>query len=118
MEEQLTPEFKKAAVEVARLFDLADVDRWEDLPDGVRGFISVVEYRVLVKPLVYRDRCNLSWPQTSRAGLLKRDSLTVEFRAHNPANMGSNPIPATTHPHEGAHAERLRTTRLARLCMA
>lgn len=88
MEEQLTPEFKKAAVEVARLFDLADVDRWEDLPDGVRGFISVVEYRVLVKPLVYRDRCNLSWPQLSiKYGLTVQEVRTICKKAYYRANI-------------------------------
>ena len=87
-QQQPTPEFKKAAVEVARLFDLSDVERWEDLPDGVRGFISVVEYRALVTPLVYRDRCNLSWAQLStKYGLTVQEVRTICRKAYYRANI-------------------------------
>lgn len=84
----LTPDFKKRAVEVARFFELADVDRWEDLPEGVRGFISVVEYRALVVPLVYRDRCNLSWAQLSaKYGLSVQEVRTICRKAYYRANI-------------------------------
>lgn len=84
----LTPEFRKRAVEVARLFDLADVQDWDSLPDGVRGFMAVVEYRALVTPLVYRDRCNLSWAQLSaKYGLTVQEVRTICKKVYFQANI-------------------------------
>lgn len=58
--------FKRRAVEVARLFDIADVSEWSQLPECYRRFLVVVEYKVMVVPLVYRDRGNgLSWQALS-----------------------------------------------------
>lgn len=86
--QQITPEFKKAAVEVARLFDLADVETWEDLPDGVRGFMSHVEYKALVVPLVYQDRCNMSWQALSiKYQLSVREVRTICQKAYFRANV-------------------------------
>lgn len=88
MQEQLTPEFKKAAVEVARLFSLADVGAWEELPDGVRGFMSHVEYKALVVPLVYQDRCNMSWQQLStKYSLSVKEVRTICQKAYYRANV-------------------------------
>lgn len=88
MEQQPTPEFKKAAVEVARFFELADVSEWGELPDGVRGFMVNVEYRALVTPLVYRDRCNLSWAQLStKYGLTVQEVRTICRKAYYRANI-------------------------------
>lgn len=61
----ITPEFKKVAVEVARHYNIADVEEWEDLPEGVRRFMDAVQYKALVAPLILRDRCELSWTQLS-----------------------------------------------------
>lgn len=86
--QQPTPEFKKAAVEVARLFDLADVEAWEELPDGVRGFMSHVEYKALVVPLVYQDRCNMSWQQLStKYSLSVKEVRTICQKAYYRANV-------------------------------
>ena len=63
--QHITPEFKKAAVEVARHYGIADVDDWDQLPAGVRNLMQVVQYKDLVLPLVHRDRCELSWQQLS-----------------------------------------------------
>lgn len=88
MQTQPTPEFKKAAVEVARLFDLADVEAWEELPDGVRGFMSHVEYKALVVPLVYQDRCNMSWQQLStKYSLSVKEVRTICQKAYYRANV-------------------------------
>lgn len=88
MQEQLTPEFKKAAVEVARLFSLADVGVWEELPDGIRGFMSHVEYKALVVPLVYQDRCNMSWQQLStKYSLSVKEVRTICQKAYYRANV-------------------------------
>lgn len=81
-EQDLSVVFKKRAVEVARLFDIADVQEWEQLPEPYRRFLSVVEYKVMVVPLVYQDRGNgCSWqalsikyelPMTSIRDILKK----------------------------------------------
>lgn len=84
----ITPEFKKAAVEIARLFNLADVETWDELPDGVRGFMSHVEYRALVVPLVYQDRCNMSWQALSiKYGLSVQEVRTICKKAYYRANV-------------------------------
>lgn len=86
--QQITPEFKKAAVEVARLFDLADVETWDQLPDGVRGFMSHVEYKALVVPLVYQDRCNMSWQALSiKYSLSVREVRTICQKAYFRADV-------------------------------
>lgn len=81
-EQDLSVVFKKRAVEVARLFDIADVQEWEQLPEPYRRFLSVVEYKVMVVPLVYQDRgSGCSWqalsikyelPMTSIRDILKK----------------------------------------------
>lgn len=77
-QKELSLEFKKAAVEVARFFSIADVATWEELPEGIRGFMSVVDYKSLVKPLVYRDRAKLSWVQLStKYGLTVQEVRTI-----------------------------------------
>ena len=96
MEQQPTPEFKKAAVEVARLFDLAEVEQWEQLPEGVKGFMSVVEYKALVTPLVYRDRCNLSWMQlANKYNLTVQEVRTICSRAYFRAKISAIKNPVT-----------------------
>lgn len=78
IEQELSVVFKKRAVEVARLFDIADVQEWEQLPAPYRRFLSVVEYKVMVVPLVYRDRGNgCSWNALS----IKYELTIHEVRA-------------------------------------
>lgn len=85
-----TPQFKKAAVEVARFFSIADVDSWDQLPEGVRGFMLHVEYRSLVVPLVHRDRCELSWQQlANKYHLSVQEVRTICKKAYYKANTKS-----------------------------
>lgn len=80
--------FKRAAVDVARLFDLADVESWDQLPDGVRKFMLHVEYRALIVPLVYRDRCEMSWAQLAiKYRLTVQEVRTICKKAYYRANV-------------------------------
>lgn len=86
--EHITPEFEKAAVEVARHYDIADVDAWEELPDGYRRLLQVVEYKSLVSPLVRRDRCELSWPQLAiKYRLTVKEVRTICRKAYYKARI-------------------------------
>ncbi len=90
VEEQPTDIFKKRAVEVARLFDIADVQEWEQLPDGYRRFLVVVDYKVMVVPLVYRDRGNgYSWQALSiKYDLSIKEVRTICQRPYYKAKIG------------------------------
>jgi len=86
--QNITPEFKKAAVEVARHYGIAEVESWEQLPEGFRKFLHVVSYKDLVAPLVHRDRCDLSWQQLStRYSLSVREVRTICQKAYYRARI-------------------------------
>lgn len=94
MIEEPTEIFKKRAVEVARLFDIADVQEWEQLPECYRRFLVVVEYKVMVVPLVYRDRGNgLSWQALSvKYDLSIKEVRTICQRPYYKAKIGRKNI--------------------------
>lgn len=89
-EQELSAVFKKRAVEVAKLFDIADVHEWEQLPAPYRRFLAVVEYKVMVVPLVYRDRGNgCSWQALSiKYELSIQEVRTICQKAYYKAKIG------------------------------
>jgi len=85
---ELTPEFKRAAVAVANMFRLSQADAWESLPETLREYFSLSDYNTLVTPLVHRDRARMSWSALAvKYRLSVREVRTICQKAYYRANI-------------------------------
>lgn len=67
--------YKRAAVQVAKMYGIQGCDEWDDLSEAWRRYlVDNVSYKQLVKPLVWADRGRgLTWQQLSN-----KYSLTLQ----------------------------------------
>lgn len=85
----ITPEqkrFERAAILLANWLEISSEAEYQSLPCKVRECWELLEYKELIRPLVYRDRVAKEWPEQKIANyysITRQEVRTILSKGRN-----------------------------------